>query len=125
VLDLLVESTTYDVKGMDQVPHVDVSGTFDSNDKSISMFLLNRDLSNSPEVEILWEDAAPAKGADLVRAHRERFEGLEQLRGAAACRTGAIGEAGSEWQSDTTGIAGTLLHRHPMVSVRSLSKERR
>src|SRR5579863_7186150 len=61
VLDLLIESSTYDVKGMDQVPHVDVSGTFNHDDGSISMFLLNRDLTDAHEVEIVWEDAAPAR----------------------------------------------------------------
>ena len=61
VLDLLVESSTYDVNGMDHVPHVDVAGTFNHEDGSTSMFLLNRDLSNAHEVEIIWEDAAPTK----------------------------------------------------------------
>jgi alpha-N-arabinofuranosidase len=61
VLDLLVESSTYDVNGMDHVPHVDASGTFNGEDGSTSMFLLNRDLSNAHEVEIIWEDAAPTK----------------------------------------------------------------
>ena len=60
-LNLLVESSTYEVKGMDQVPHVDVAGSFNSSDGSISLFILNRDLSNAHDVEILWEDHAPTK----------------------------------------------------------------
>jgi alpha-N-arabinofuranosidase len=60
-LDLLVESSTYEVAGMDHVPHVDVAGSFDSGAGSISLFILNRDLSNAHEIEILWEDRPPAR----------------------------------------------------------------
>jgi alpha-L-arabinofuranosidase len=61
VLNLLVESSTYDVSGMDQVAHVDVAGSLDRDSGRIALFLLNRDLSKSHDVEIVWEDAAPAK----------------------------------------------------------------
>jgi alpha-L-arabinofuranosidase len=66
VLNLLVESSTYDVSGMDHsgmdhVPHVDVAGSLDHSAGKLSLFLLNRDLSKSHEVEIMWEDAAPAR----------------------------------------------------------------
>ena len=61
VLNLLVESSTYDVSGMDQVAHVDVAGSLDPKSGKLALFLLNRDLSKPHEVEIVWEDAAPAK----------------------------------------------------------------
>jgi len=61
VLNLLVESSTYDVAGMDPVPHVDVSGSLDRSDGKLSLFILNRDLSKEREVEAVWEDAAPAR----------------------------------------------------------------
>jgi alpha-N-arabinofuranosidase len=60
VLNLLVESPTYDVKGMDKVPYVDVSATLDSADGKAVIFVLNRDLSKAREVEVVWEDRAPA-----------------------------------------------------------------
>jgi alpha-L-arabinofuranosidase len=60
-LNLLVESSTYEVAGLDQVPHVDVAGSFNSSNGSVSLFLLNRDLSKAHEVEILWEDRPPAR----------------------------------------------------------------
>jgi alpha-L-arabinofuranosidase len=60
-LSLLVESSTYDVKGMDQVPHVDIAGTQNPADGSVSLFLLNRDLSKAHDVEVIWEDQAPAR----------------------------------------------------------------
>ncbi len=60
-LNLLVESSTYDVKGFDQVPHVDVAGSLNSADGSISLFILNRDLAKSHDVEVLWEDQAPTR----------------------------------------------------------------
>ena len=61
VLDLLVESSTYEVSGFDQVGHLDVSGSLDRGDGKLSLFILNRDLSKAHEVEVVWEDAAPAR----------------------------------------------------------------
>ena len=61
VLNLLVESPTYEVSGLDQVPYVDVAGTFDGGEGKTALFLLNRDLSKAHAVEVKWEDAAPAR----------------------------------------------------------------
>jgi alpha-L-arabinofuranosidase len=61
VLSLLVESATYEVSGMGEVPYVDVAGAFDSTDGKISLFILNRDLSKAHAVEVVWEDGAPAR----------------------------------------------------------------
>jgi alpha-L-arabinofuranosidase len=60
-LNLLVESSTYEVAKMDPVPHVDVAGSFNSGDGSVSLFILNRDLTNAHEIEINWEGRAPSK----------------------------------------------------------------
>src|ERR1700733_15129401 len=60
-LNLLVESSTYEVSGLDQVPHVDMAGSLDGNDGKLSLFILNRDLSKAHDVEVVWEDAAPAR----------------------------------------------------------------
>jgi len=61
VLDLLVQSSTYDVSGLDQVEHVDVAGSLDSKSGKLALFILNRDLSKSHDVEVVWEGAAPAR----------------------------------------------------------------
>jgi alpha-N-arabinofuranosidase len=61
VLNLLVESSTYEVKDLGQVSHVDVAGTYDQSAGKVSLFVLNRDLSSAHPVEILWEDAAPSR----------------------------------------------------------------
>src|SRR6202021_3803329 len=61
VLNLLVESSTYDVSGLDQVPHLDVAGSIDRDSGKVSLFILNRDLSKAHDVEVVWEDAAPTK----------------------------------------------------------------
>jgi alpha-N-arabinofuranosidase len=60
-LNLLVDSSTYEVAGMDQVPHVDVAGSVDNDAGNISLFILNRDLSNAHAIEVLWEDRPPAR----------------------------------------------------------------
>jgi alpha-N-arabinofuranosidase len=61
VLDLLVQSSTYEVAGLDQVGHVDAAGSLDHGDGKLSLFILNRDLSKAHDVEIVWEDASPAR----------------------------------------------------------------
>src|SRR5579862_6970147 len=40
VLDLLVQSSTYEVQGMDPVPHVDVAGALDKGEGKLSLFIL-------------------------------------------------------------------------------------
>jgi alpha-N-arabinofuranosidase len=61
VLDLLVKSSTYEVAGMGDVPHLDAAGTMDSENKTVSLFLLNRDLTKAHTAEVVWEDAPPAR----------------------------------------------------------------
>lgn len=59
VLNLLVESPTYDVKDLDAVPYLDAVATSDSG--KTSLFVLNRDLAKSHAVELVWEDQAPGQ----------------------------------------------------------------
>jgi len=61
VLDLLVQSSTYEVSGLDQVGHVDVAGSLDRSAGKVVLFVLNRDLSKAHNVEVVWEDAIPAR----------------------------------------------------------------
>jgi alpha-N-arabinofuranosidase len=61
VLDLYVESPTYDVTDIGEVPYIDAAGTMKPDDQSVSLFLLNRDLSKSQIVEVTWQDHAPAR----------------------------------------------------------------
>ena len=59
VLNLLVESPTYDVKDLDAVPYLDAVATSDNG--KTSLFVLNRDLAKSHAVELVWEDQAPGQ----------------------------------------------------------------
>ena len=61
VLNLLVESPTYQVSGMGEVPYIDAAATIDSNDGKIALFVLNRDLARARMVEINWQEQAPGK----------------------------------------------------------------
>jgi alpha-L-arabinofuranosidase len=54
VLNVLVESPTYDVKGLDAVPYIDAIAT--TEDGKTSLFILNRDLAKAHAVEVVWED---------------------------------------------------------------------
>jgi alpha-N-arabinofuranosidase len=61
VLNLLVESPTYEVDGLDQVGYIDVAGSLSKGDGKLALFMLNRDVAKSRDVEVVWEDRAPAK----------------------------------------------------------------
>ena len=60
VLNLLVESPTYEVSGMGQVPYLDVAGTVSADDGKVSLFILNRDLAKAHAIEVNWQDKAPS-----------------------------------------------------------------
>jgi alpha-L-arabinofuranosidase len=68
VLNLLVESATYEVTGMGQVPYLDVAGILNPEDGKLSMFLLNRDLNKARAVEINWQGRSPSSvlGATMI-----------------------------------------------------------
>lgn len=59
VLDLAVESPTYEVRGKGPVPYLDVAATRDGN--TYTLFILNRDLVKPRDVDIVWRAAAPER----------------------------------------------------------------
>ena len=61
VLNVLVESPTYEVSGMGQVAYLDTVATVDKSNGNVASFILNRDLTKSHTVEINWQDRAPGK----------------------------------------------------------------
>ncbi|HKW17817.1 MAG TPA: alpha-N-arabinofuranosidase [Terriglobales bacterium] len=60
VLEVMVQSPTYQVPEMDPVPYIDAAATVDANGQT-SVFILNRDLSKPRQVELVWEDKAPSR----------------------------------------------------------------
>ena len=60
-LNLLTESPVYEVPGIGTVPYLDVTGTFSQESGNVSLFILNRDLSNTHEVELVWENFSPVR----------------------------------------------------------------
>ena len=86
VLDLLVQSETYPIKGAglrpdfardDAVPYVDVAATLDPQSGQLALFMLNRDLQGEREVVLDGRDFAPKRvlasetltGTDLKAAN--------------------------------------------------------
>jgi alpha-L-arabinofuranosidase len=61
VLNLMVESSSYEVSGLGSAGYVDVAGSLDREGGKLALFVLNRDLEKSRDVEVVWEDAAPAR----------------------------------------------------------------
>ena len=66
VLNVLSECPTYEVAGIGAVPYLDVVGTFSKEDGGVTLFILNRDLAGSREIEVVWEDAAPARAVSAL-----------------------------------------------------------
>ena len=65
-LQVLVETPpTYEVSGMGSVPYLDVAGTVNPADGTTAVFVLNRDLLKSHQLEINWQGQA---GGRLVAA---------------------------------------------------------
>ena len=76
-MNLVVESPTYEATWpasvsnranppTETVPYVDICGTYDKAAGKFSVFLFNRDLVNTREVELLWEDIAPSRVLDSL-----------------------------------------------------------
>jgi len=61
VLNLLVESPTYEVSGLGQVAYIDATASVSTADGKVSLFVLNRDLSKARTLEINWQDKAPTQ----------------------------------------------------------------
>ena len=66
VLDLLVESPTYEVSGVGDVPYLDIAGTLDAKDGTTALFILNRDLNKSHRIEINFQGKAPSEVANAM-----------------------------------------------------------
>ncbi len=61
-LDVLVEpGPSYEVPGYGQVPYLDVAATLNADDGTVSLFVLNRDLSKSHQLELNWEAKAGSR----------------------------------------------------------------
>jgi alpha-L-arabinofuranosidase len=61
VLNLMVQSPTYEISHMDPVPYVDAAATVNPQNGQTSLFVLNRDLSKPRMIEIVWEDAPASR----------------------------------------------------------------
>jgi alpha-L-arabinofuranosidase len=60
VLNPVVESPTYEVHTLGQVPYLDVAATRDASGK-VCMLVLNRDLDKSHQLEVNWQAGAPSR----------------------------------------------------------------
>ena len=88
VLNLLVESPTYDAKGLDAVPYLDAVATNDNG--QTTLFILNRDLSKARTVDVIWEDQAAQPRARFTTIDGKRSEGGEWFRCAGKSETASV-----------------------------------
>jgi alpha-N-arabinofuranosidase len=61
VLNLLLQSPTYEVSGMGQVAYLDAAAALSAEQGKLALFVLNRDLTQAHDVEVVWEDNAPVR----------------------------------------------------------------
>jgi alpha-L-arabinofuranosidase len=61
VLDIQVQSPTYEGGQPEPVPYIDAVGTLDPQSGTIALFMLNRGLASARQIEILWEDKTPSR----------------------------------------------------------------
>jgi alpha-N-arabinofuranosidase len=66
VLNVLVEAPVYEVSGIGKVPQLDIVGTLAKEEGNVALFVLNRDLSASHEVDVAWEDASPKRAVSAT-----------------------------------------------------------
>jgi len=59
VLNVEVESATYDTPALGKVPYLDAVATMNPADGKIALFILNRDVDKAHSVEINWEGKTP------------------------------------------------------------------
>jgi len=78
VLDLALEVEAYELPGgprrdppgaleayrasrVGRIPYLDIAGTIDDQSKRATLFILNRDLDNSRNLEVIWHDITPSR----------------------------------------------------------------
>ena len=66
VMNVLVESATYDTPALGKVPYLDAVATMNPADGKIALFILNRDIDKTHSVEINWEGKTPG---NVLAAH--------------------------------------------------------
>jgi alpha-L-arabinofuranosidase len=62
VLDLAIENAAvYEVSATQKAPYLDVAGTIQGSDGTVSVFVLNRDLAKARQLEVNWVSKAATK----------------------------------------------------------------
>ncbi len=61
VIDLSLESESYEVPHLGKVPVLDVAATADAATGENCLFMLNRDLTNEREITVRWTGSAPTR----------------------------------------------------------------
>ena len=112
VLTALVESPTYEVQRMGQVPYVDVAATINPEDGKVGTFVLNRDLSKPRVVEINWQDKAPGQvlvAAVLTGTDLKAFNTFESPRKVAPQDFGKPSTVGSRTRFEVPARSYTVI----------------
>ncbi len=66
VLGRPLESVGLPQPGFGQVAYVDVAGSIDTESKTATLFLFNRDLENAQDVDLVWRDVTPVAVNEFV-----------------------------------------------------------
>jgi alpha-N-arabinofuranosidase len=58
------ESEAYRASRIGRIPYLDIAGTIDDQGKTATLFILNRDLEKSRDLEVVWHDLTPSRVVD-------------------------------------------------------------
>jgi alpha-N-arabinofuranosidase len=112
VLNLLVESPTYEVSQMGQVPYVDAAGTLNPEDGKVSLFVLNRDLNKSRAIEIDWQGKAPSRvlnSTTLTGSDLKAFNSFDAPKRVASQEAGKPSTAGARTKFEVPARSYTVI----------------
>ena len=62
-----IESIGLPIPGFGEVAWVDIAATLDAENKTATLFLLNRDLEKPQDVEMVWHDLTPSAVNSILR----------------------------------------------------------
>ena len=112
VLNMLVESPSYEVSELGKVPYLDVAGTLSPEEGKVSLFILNRDLTKAHPVEVNWQDNAPGKllnSTTLTGSDLKAFNSFDAPQRVAPQPFDKPGTAGGRTRFDVPARSYTVL----------------
>ena len=113
VLNVLVESPTYEVEKMGQDRYLDAVATADTDGKT-ALFILNRDINKAHTVEVNWQDRAPANVLTSNVLTGDDLKAFNTFESPNKVMPHEVSKAGDGWREDQIRGSRALVYRDAM-----------